>query len=108
MPRAAPAPKDNMGAPEPRLDGHLKVTGAARYGSDFPVRNPAYAYLVTSAVSKGRVLNTNTDAALSIPGVIEVFTYRNTQELKPVGFKPGGGGATSSVQDLGPDIHHDG
>jgi xanthine dehydrogenase YagR molybdenum-binding subunit len=108
MPRAAPAPKENMGSPEPRLDGRLKVTGAARYGSDFPVRDPAYAYLITSAISKGRIFTIDTKAALSIPGVIEVFTYQNTQELKHVDFKPGGGGATSSVQYLGPDIHHDG
>jgi xanthine dehydrogenase YagR molybdenum-binding subunit len=35
---AAPEPNANMGAPAPRLDGHDKVTGAARYASDFPVR----------------------------------------------------------------------
>jgi xanthine dehydrogenase YagR molybdenum-binding subunit len=33
-----------MGKPEPRIDGRLKVTGEARYGSDFPVANPAYAF----------------------------------------------------------------
>ena len=32
-----------------------KVTGAARYASDEPVANPAYAYLVTSAIARGRI-----------------------------------------------------
>ena len=44
MSTAAPEPKENMGKPEPRIDGRLKVTGEARYGSDFPVANPAYAF----------------------------------------------------------------
>ena len=34
MNRAAPQPKENMGRPEPRVDGRQKVTGEARYGSD--------------------------------------------------------------------------
>ena len=55
MSDAAPEPKANMGPPEPRLDARLKVTGEARYGSDFPVGNPAYAFLVTSAIARGRI-----------------------------------------------------
>jgi xanthine dehydrogenase YagR molybdenum-binding subunit len=42
---AAPAPKANMGEPAPRIDARLKVTGEARYPSDVPVGNPAFAYL---------------------------------------------------------------
>ena len=38
----------------PRIDGVAKVTGAARYASDEPVANPAFAYLVTSAIARGR------------------------------------------------------
>ena len=55
MSRAAPAPKENMGEPAVRLDARLKVTGEARYGSDFAVNNPAYAFLVTSPIAKGRI-----------------------------------------------------
>ena len=55
MSTAAPEPKENMGRPEPRIDGRLKVTGEARYGSDYPVGNSAYAFLVTSAIAKGRI-----------------------------------------------------
>ena len=55
MNRAAPEPKANMGRPEPRIEARQKVTGEARYGSDFPVANPAYAVLVTSAIAKGSI-----------------------------------------------------
>ena len=37
---AAPEPKENMGRPEPRIDGRLKVTGAARYASK--LFNPSF------------------------------------------------------------------
>jgi xanthine dehydrogenase YagR molybdenum-binding subunit len=52
---AAPEPKANMGQPVPRYDARLKVTGSARFPSDVPVSNPAFAFLVTSAIAKGRV-----------------------------------------------------
>jgi xanthine dehydrogenase YagR molybdenum-binding subunit len=108
MNRAAPAPLDNMGRPEPRLDGRAKVTGEARYGSDFGVNDPAYAFLVTSAISKGRITNIDLRAAKAVPGVLEVFTHENTKDLKEVPFSTGGGGATQSMQEMGPQIFHDG
>ena len=52
---AAPAPKANMGPPEVRRDARLKVTGEARYPADVAVSNPAYAYLVTSTIARGRI-----------------------------------------------------
>jgi xanthine dehydrogenase YagR molybdenum-binding subunit len=108
MNRAAPEPKDNMGRPEPRVDGRLKVTGAARYGSDFPVAKPAFAFLVTSAIARGRIRLMDLAAAKAVPGVIDILTHENTGELKPIAYAPGGGGPTTSIQDLGPEIKHDG
>jgi xanthine dehydrogenase YagR molybdenum-binding subunit len=108
MNRAAPEPKANMGQPEPRIDGRLKVTGQARYGSDFPVSNPAFAFLVTSAIAKGSIRSMDLREAKAVPGVLDIFTHQNTGELKPVKFGGGGGGASSSIQDFGPKIMHDG
>jgi xanthine dehydrogenase YagR molybdenum-binding subunit len=108
MNRAAPEPKANMGRPEPRIEGRQKVTGEARYGSDFPVANPAYAVLVTSAIARGSIAGMELREAKAVPGVLEIFTHQNTGELKPVKFGGGGGGATTSIQDLGPRIQHDG
>ncbi len=102
---AAPVPKANMGAPVPRLDARLKVTGEARYPADMPVANPAYAVLVTSAVAKGRIEQLDLDGARAVPGVLDILTHDNTSELKQVKF---GGGCSTSIQDLGPDIRHAG
>ena len=79
---AAPRPGANMGAPVPRLDARLKVTGAARYPADTPVGNPAYAVLVTSAIAKGRIERLDLNEARSVPGVLDILTSENTSELK--------------------------
>jgi xanthine dehydrogenase YagR molybdenum-binding subunit len=97
-----------MGRPEPRVDGRLKVTGAARYGSDFPVSKPAFAFLVTSAIARGRIKRMDLAAAKAVPGVIDILTHESTAELKSIEYAPGGGGPTTSIQDLGPEIRHDG
>ncbi len=106
MNNAAPEPKANMGNPEPRLEAKLKVTGQARYGSDMPVRNPAFAYLVTSSIARGTITSIDLNDAKAVPGVIDIFTHENTGELKQLNY--GAGGATTSIQDLGPKIQHDG
>ena len=93
MNAAAPEPKANMGKPEPRYDARLKVTGAARYPSDVPVSNPAYAFLVTSSIAKGRLERLDLDEARAVPGVLDILTQENTTELKSGKF--GGGAATS-------------
>jgi xanthine dehydrogenase YagR molybdenum-binding subunit len=105
---AAPAPQANMGEPAPRVDARQKVTGEARYASDFPVANPAYAVLVTSAIAKGRLVGLDIEAAKAVPGVLDILTQDNTGELKEVKFGSGGGGASTSIQKLGPDIAHEG
>jgi xanthine dehydrogenase YagR molybdenum-binding subunit len=97
-----------MGRPEPRVDGRLKVTGAARYGSDFPVARPAFAYLVTSAIAAGRIAGMDLTAAKAVPGVLDILTHENTTELKQLKFEMSGGGPNTSMQDLGPEIKHDG
>ncbi len=102
---AAPTPKENMGAPVPRYDARLKVTGEAHYPADTPVANPAYAVLVTSAIARGRLETVDVGPARAVPGVLDILTYQNTAELKPAKF---GGGSSTSIQDLGPDIQHAG
>jgi xanthine dehydrogenase YagR molybdenum-binding subunit len=47
-------------------------------------------------------------AAQSVAGVLDILTLENTRELKTVPFSTGGGGASTSIQTLGPDISHDG
>jgi xanthine dehydrogenase YagR molybdenum-binding subunit len=108
MNRAAPEPKRNMGEPIPRIDSRLKVTGEALYASDFAVRNPAYAFFVTSSIAKGRIEGLDLAEALAVPGVLDILTHENTK-LKDLKYASGGGGGPStSWQALGPEIGHDG
>ncbi|MEA2903641.1 MAG: xanthine dehydrogenase YagR molybdenum-binding subunit [Alphaproteobacteria bacterium] len=94
-----------MGEPVARVDARLKVTGAARYPSDMPVSNPGFAFLVTSAIAKGRIEMLDLAAARAVPGVLDILTHENTGELKNGKF---GEGSSTSIQKLGPEIAHDG
>ncbi|RWI50290.1 MAG: xanthine dehydrogenase family protein molybdopterin-binding subunit [Mesorhizobium sp.] len=99
----------NMGQPVPRYDGWLKVTGAARYTSDTPVTDAAYAYLVTSAVARGRITAFDETATRAVPGVLDVMTHRNRPPLNPIKmFIEGGQGLMSAPALESADIHHEG
>lgn len=109
MSDAAPQSKENMGQPIPRIDGRVKVTGQARYGSDTPLRNPAYAFLITSKIAKGRITGFHLEEARAVRGVIDIFTHENAEKLTKGSFFGSGGYASTTLQPLnGPDIIHDG
>jgi CO/xanthine dehydrogenase Mo-binding subunit len=63
-----------VGTSLPRQDGPDKVTGRARYAGDQALPGMLYARLVTSPYAHARILNIDTSAALSLPGVVAVFT----------------------------------
>jgi CO/xanthine dehydrogenase Mo-binding subunit len=63
-----------VGTSLPRQDGPDKVTGRARYAGDQVLPGMLYARLVTSPYAHARILNIDTPAALSVPGVVAVFT----------------------------------
>ena len=52
-----------IGAPLNRVDGKLKVTGAAKYSAEFEIRNLAYAVLIDSTVPSGRIEKIDTAEA---------------------------------------------
>jgi xanthine dehydrogenase YagR molybdenum-binding subunit len=83
---------ESVGKPIDRVDGRLKVTGAATYSAEFPVKNLAYGVSVTSTITKGRVKNIDTKQAEKMPGVIGVMTSENCMMLHfPAGSDPGSG-----------------
>ncbi len=63
-----------VGTSLPRQDGPDKVTGRARYAGDQALPGMLYARLVLSPYAHARILNIDTSAALSVPGVVAVFT----------------------------------
>jgi xanthine dehydrogenase YagR molybdenum-binding subunit len=66
-----------------RIDGVLKVTGAASYSTDFPVKNVAHGFIVKSTVAAGSITDIDTAAAEKSPGVIAVITHKNALKITP-------------------------
>lgn len=66
-----------------RIDGPLKVAGAAPFAAEFPMPDMAYAALVFSTIAKGRIVALNTQQAREATGVIEVMTHENAPRLAP-------------------------
>ena len=73
--------KPVIGAPVDRVDGKLKVAGAAPYPSDVSYPGMAYAAFVRSTIAAGRILDIDAGDALAIPGVHEIITHRNAPRL---------------------------
>ena len=72
-----------IGAPVSRLDGRLKVTGAAPFAAEIAVDGMVYAALAYSTIAKGRIQTLDTTAAEAAPGVVLVMTHKNAPKLKP-------------------------
>ena len=70
------------GAPVDRVDGPLKMTGAARYAYEHPVEDIAYAVGVRSTIAKGRIVSVDARAALKLEGVIGVLWHENAPRLQ--------------------------
>jgi xanthine dehydrogenase YagR molybdenum-binding subunit len=100
MTTAAPEPKANMGQPIPRYDALAKVTGKAQYAADVPLARPAYAYLVTSAIAKGRIEAMELEDAKKIRGVIAIITHENAEKLKDAKLFSNGGYSSTTNQPL--------
>ena len=72
-----------VGTPLDRVDGRLKVMGAATYPIDVTLPGVAHAVLVGSTVTSGRILHIAVDAAERAPGVLAVITHLNAPALAP-------------------------
>lgn len=96
----------NIGSPQNRIDGRLKVIGAARYAADFAVPHPLYGQLVISTIGVGQISAVNDAAANAVPGVRKIYTHLNQPKIKPAGFFGSGKGqAQQSWRPLaGPDV----
>jgi xanthine dehydrogenase YagR molybdenum-binding subunit len=70
-----------VGRPIDRVDGRLKLTGAARYTADHLLPGLAHAVLVTSTIAKGRIVEMDTRAARRVPGVLAILTHEKAPKL---------------------------
>ena len=70
-----------LGKPTSRIDGHAKVTGLAKYAAEYNVPGLAHGFVVSSAIAKGRIKRIHTADALSVDGVLDVFTHEHRPKL---------------------------
>src|SRR5437763_2906259 len=90
-----------IGSAAPRIDGRLKVTGEARYGSDVPLADPVDAFLPTSAIARGRIVDIDARASRAVPGVLDILTHRNIgNAVKPTKLFSDGGYVGSTIMPL--------
>ena len=66
-----------IGTPRSRIDGHAKVTGAAKYAGEFNIKGLAYGAVVASTIAKGRITRIDAGDALRIKGVLDILTHEN-------------------------------
>jgi xanthine dehydrogenase YagR molybdenum-binding subunit len=78
---SAPIQAKSMSTALSRVDGPLKVTGAAKYPAEFNLPNLAYAFLVMSPIAKGTITAIDSSAAEKSPGVLAVITHLNAPKL---------------------------
>src|SRR5687767_4185432 len=87
-----------------RIDGLLKVTGAAQYATDFPVKTVAYGFLVKSTIAAGKIIDIDARAAEKSAGVIAVITHKNAPKLASSNFRGGGVLQNDKVEYFGQNI----
>ncbi len=85
-----------IGQPLDRVDGRLKVTGAARYAAEFAPRGVLHAVLVQSTVAAGAVDGFELLAAQGMPGVVAIITPANAPKLPGAAPGPKGQPQTDS------------
>ena len=72
-----------IGSSVSRVDGTLKVEGAAQFAGEFFVEGMVYAALAYSTIAKGRIKELKTQQAERSEGVVAVMTYMNAPRMQP-------------------------
>jgi xanthine dehydrogenase YagR molybdenum-binding subunit len=65
----------------PRVDGPLKVTGTAKYSSDYNLPGMLYAVPVCATIASGAITDIDVTRAQSMPGVKAVYHRANMGKL---------------------------
>ena len=94
LPQNAPSIASDAARPAPiqlrtRCDARAKVTGAAKYAAEFKTpTDVAYAYIVQSTISSGRLTSIDQAAAEKSSGVLAVITPFNAPKLPAASPQP--------------------
>ena len=99
------APEQLVGAPLPRYEGPLKVSGTAKYSAEYQVDDLAHGVLVLASVAAGTVVDLVTSEALAVHGVIDVITdERFIRHVEQPGGEDPPAGASTSIDYAGQPI----
>ena len=66
-----------VGRAHKRIDGPLKVSGTARYSSDFALPDMLWGVPVCATIANGRIASIDSTAAARMPGVQKIYTHEN-------------------------------
>ena len=72
-----------IGTQVSRLDGPLKVRGAARFAAEVRLENMVFAALAYGTIARGQIASIDTVAAEAAAGVVLVMTHRNAPRMNP-------------------------
>ena len=93
----------SIGTPLARVDGRLKVTGGARYASEFDRPGQAYAVMIGATVGLGDIIRIDDAAVRRLPGVLAVISHLNAPRLAyqphKSGIDPAAGERLHVLQD---------
>ena len=84
-----------IGSSVSRVDGYLKVTGAAQYAAEMVLGEMTHAVLIGSPVAAGTIGDIDTAAAEKAPGVLLVLTHKNRGPLRSMPTEMDQGGVTA-------------
>ncbi|HEY2750734.1 xanthine dehydrogenase family protein molybdopterin-binding subunit [Phenylobacterium sp.] len=96
----------SIGEPVPRLDGPIKVTGAAPYTADLRLPGMLHGVLVTATIPAGKAIAIARNEALAEPGVVHVLTHADMPRPKTAVAGPPFSTSALPLQD--DEIRHEG
>jgi xanthine dehydrogenase YagR molybdenum-binding subunit len=70
-----------VGTPTSRVDGRVKVTGAAKYAGEFTADGLVHGFVVEATIPCGRITSLDTSEALKVTGVLDVLTHEHRPPL---------------------------
>jgi xanthine dehydrogenase YagR molybdenum-binding subunit len=70
-----------VGTATSRVDGHAKVTGAAKYAGEFAADRLVHGFVVEATIPHGRIVRLDTGEALKVKGVLDVLTHAHRPPL---------------------------
>ena len=99
----------SIGEPLPRIDGPIKVTGAARYTADVHVANMLYGVVVTASIPAGKVTGIDKNSAIAEAGVVRVLTHEDMPRARctiarPMGCSDLDSSAAATASTLSADV----